>query len=180
MDDREREWAALLRAANAGDGRAYARFLAAVTPVLRGIVRSRARGHSPDAHEDIVQDVLIAIHTKRHTWDQTAPLLPWLYAVTRYKVIDAFRRQKIAVHLPIEDFQDSLAADLQDATAARDSAALLDRLDPRSAGIVRAIGLDGESAAEVGQRLAMSEGAVRVAMHRAMARLGRIARGEKG
>jgi RNA polymerase sigma-70 factor (ECF subfamily) len=89
MIDREQEWSALLRAANAGDRRSYDRFLREVTPVLRGIVRSRARGQSAESHEDILQEVLIAIHAKRHTRDPTAPLLPWLYAVTRYKVVDA-------------------------------------------------------------------------------------------
>jgi RNA polymerase sigma-70 factor (ECF subfamily) len=67
MMHREEEWAALLRAAIAGDGRAYARFLHAVSPVLRGIVRARGRALPPDQHEDIVQEVLIAIHAKRQT-----------------------------------------------------------------------------------------------------------------
>ena len=106
MTTREDEWAALLRAAIAGDGRAYARFLHAVSPVLRGIVRARGSSLPPDHHEDIVQEVLIAIHAKRQTWDSAAPLLPWLYAITRYKIVDAFRRRGNRVHLPIEDFAD--------------------------------------------------------------------------
>ena len=59
MMDRETEWAALLRAANAGDGQAYARFLHAVTPVLRGVVRSRGRLLPADQHEDVLQEVLL-------------------------------------------------------------------------------------------------------------------------
>ncbi|MFO1137975.1 MAG: sigma-70 family RNA polymerase sigma factor [Paracoccus sp. (in: a-proteobacteria)] len=178
MTDRETEWAALLRAANAGDGQAYARFLHAVTPVLRGILRSRGRALEAAAHEDVLQEVLLAIHDKRHTWREDAPLLPWLYAIARYKLADAFRRRRTAIHLPIEDWQDQLAAPEADPGAARDSAALIGRLDARSAAIVRAVSLDGESAAEVGQRLEMSEGAVRVTLHRAMRRMMRIAKGE--
>jgi RNA polymerase sigma-70 factor (ECF subfamily) len=60
--------------------------------------------------------------------------------------------------------------------AARDSAVLIDQLDTRSARIVRAVSLEGDSTAEVGQRLSMSEGAVRVALHRAIRKLGAIAR----
>jgi RNA polymerase sigma-70 factor (ECF subfamily) len=41
-------------------------------------------------------------------------------------------------------------------------------LDDRSAEIVRRIGLDGASTAETGLALRMSEGAVRVALHRAL------------
>lgn len=177
MTDRETEWAALLRAANAGDAQAYLRFLKAVTPVLRGIVRARGRDIGADAHEDIVQDVLIAIHTKRQTWDQDAPVLPWLYAIARHKVVDAFRRRGRAVHLPVEDLTEVLEADTApDPLAARDSAALIGRLDPRSAEIVRAISLNGETPATVGARLDMTEGAVRVALHRAIRRMGEFAR----
>jgi RNA polymerase sigma-70 factor (ECF subfamily) len=179
MIDREQEWSALLRAANAGDRRSYDRFLREVTPVLRGIVRSRARGQSAESHEDILQEVLIAIHAKRHTWDPAAPLLPWLYAVTRYKVVDAYRRQSRHVHLPIEDFTEMLEATAHDVTAAHDSAVLLGQLDSRSAGIVRAISIDGQSAAEVGERLAMTEGAVRVSLHRALQRMTQFVTGAK-
>ncbi|RCW88265.1 sigma-70 family RNA polymerase sigma factor [Paracoccus lutimaris] len=180
MTDRETEWAALLRAANAGDGQAYALFLHAITPVLRGLVRARGRALDAASHEDVVQEVLLAIHLKRQTWRADAPLLPWLYAIARYKLADAFRRRGAAIHLPIEDLRAELAAPMHDASAARDSAVLLGRLDARSAAIVRAMNLEGESAAEVGQRLEMSEGAVRVALHRAMQRMMRIVKGDQG
>jgi DNA-directed RNA polymerase specialized sigma24 family protein len=45
---------------------------------------------------------------------------------------------------------------------------LIGMLDDRAAGIVRMIGLDGQSTAETGARLGMTEGAVRVALHRAL------------
>lgn len=180
MTDRETEWSALLRAANAGDGRAYGRFLHEITPVLRGLLRSRGRALVADAHEDVLQEVLLAIHAKRHTWREDAPLLPWLYAIARYKLADAFRRRGTAIHLPIEDLQGELEAPAHDATAVRDSAVLIGQLDERSAAIVRAVNLEGESAAEVGQRFEMSEGAVRVALHRAMQRLSKIAKGNRG
>jgi DNA-directed RNA polymerase specialized sigma24 family protein len=48
---------------------------------------------------------------------------------------------------------------------------VIDALDPRSARIVRAIGLDGASVRETGALLGLSDNAVRVALHRAMKRL---------
>lgn len=179
MTDREREWSALMRAALAGDGQAYARLLRAITPVLRGIVRARARGEDAGLHEDILQEVLMAIHAKRHTWDSAAPILPWLYAVTRHKVIDAYRRRSRHVDLPVEDFAEVLVADAPDPTAARDLARLVAQLDPRSAEVVRAMGLRAEPAAEVAGRLQISEGAVRVVLHRAMARMAQMVRGKE-
>jgi RNA polymerase sigma factor (sigma-70 family) len=163
------DWAALLRAGMAGDARAYRAFLAAVSPVIRGIVRARGRALGEAQCEDVVQDVLLAIHAKRHTWRQDAPVRPWVYAIARHKVVDAFRARGSAIDLPVEDFADILPADPgEDPTERRDMEKLIGMLDDRAAGIVRMIGLDGQSAAETGARLGMTEGAVRVALHRAL------------
>jgi RNA polymerase sigma factor (sigma-70 family) len=179
MPDVETQWAALLRAANDGDERAYATFLSSVAPVLRGLVRARGQALSADNHEDIVQDVLLAIHQKRHTWDESRPLRPWLFAIARHKVADAFRAGGARVHLDLSDFEEALPAPPgPDPTAGADMARLLDRLDPRSAEIVRSASLRDEEAASIGARLSMSEGAVRVALHRAMRRLAAFAQGE--
>jgi DNA-directed RNA polymerase specialized sigma24 family protein len=80
-----------MRAANRGDATAYRRLLQAVTPVLRGVVRARGAALGPEGCEDVVQEVLLAIHLKRQTWREDAPLRPWLYAIARHKVVDAFR-----------------------------------------------------------------------------------------
>lgn len=178
MSDREGELAVLMRAAIAGDGAAYGRLLRQITPILRGIVRARARALPPDQHEDLVQDVLMAIHSKRHTWRSDAPLLPWLYAIARYKVIDAHRRTGARVFLPIDDLADDLPdPDAGDALAARDLGVLMAGLDPRAAEIVQRAGVEGQDMASIAQRLGMREGAVRVALHRAMKRLAVLAKG---
>lgn len=162
----------LLRAANAGDSRAYARFLQTVTPILRGIVRARSGDLGEATCEDILQDVLLAIHLKRHTWLPEAPVRPWLYAIARYKVVDAFRARGRRIVLPIEDFAEVLSADpVVDPTEATDMARMIDLLDSRSANIVRKIGLEGASIAETGTALNMTVGAVRVALHRALKQL---------
>lgn len=178
MQDVETEWAALFQAASAGDGAAYERFLREFAPVLRGIVRARARSVPCHSYEDIVQEVLLAIHTKRHTWDPARPLRPWLFAIARHKAADAFRAHGGRVELDITDFADVLAAETEpDPTAAGDTRRLLAWLDPRGAEIVRAARLDGQALAVMGEHLRMSEGAVRVALHRAMRWLAALAQG---
>ena len=174
MTDRNDRWGALLIRANRGEAVAYAAFLQDVTPVIRTIVRGRSSAEAEN--EDIVQEVLLAIHAKRHTWREGDPVAPWLYAIARYKTADAFRRRKGTTQVPIDDLADRLADEAPgDPTAARDLARLMDGLDDRSAGIVRAVGVEGESAGEVGARMGMSEGAVRVAYHRALTRLKKLA-----
>ena len=158
---------ALLRAANRGDQRAYADFLRAITPVVRGIARARGAGLAPDVIEDIVQETLLAIHQKRHTWREDMAVRPWLYAIVRYKVVDAFRARGRRVQVPIEDFAEVLPAEAgPDPTERSDAERVIARLDPRAARIVRAIGLEGASIAETSAALHMTETAVRVALHR--------------
>ena len=170
--DVETEWARLLRAANGGDGKAYRRFLEYVTPVLRSIVRHRAAGIDATEREDIVQEVLLAIHTKRHTWRDSEPVRPWLFAIARYKAIDSLRARGRRVDVPIDDFADVLPApDTEDPTLRGDIERALGRLDERSAAVVRAMSIDGASAAETGKLISLGEGAVRVVLHRALKKL---------
>lgn len=171
----ERTLDELLRAANHGDQRAYGEFLRAVSPLIRGIARSRGSGLGPDACEDIVQETLLAIHQKRHTWREDMAVRPWLYAIVRYKVVDAFRARGRRVQVPIEDFAELLAAEPgPEPTERQDAERVIAQLDPRSARIVRAIGLEGSSIAETSAALGMTETAVRVALHRGLKRLARL------
>ena len=110
MREREDEWTDLMRSAISGDDAAYSRLLKAVTPVLRaGARRGLTRAGQPvDQSEDIVQDFLLAVHLKRHTWDASAPFAPWLFAIARNKLIDALRRRGRRVFVNIDDFAEIL------------------------------------------------------------------------
>ena len=92
---RDAEWSKLMRAAIAGDEAAYRRLLEDLSRALRNVVRRGfgGVGISRNDVEDVVQDVLLAIHLKRHTWDQSMPLAPWVIAVARNKMIDDLRRR---------------------------------------------------------------------------------------
>lgn len=169
-------WEVLLARANDGDGAAFARFLHAVTPTLRAVIRRRGDGLPPDQHEDILQEVLLAIHLKRQTWRRDAPVRPWLYALARYKVVDAFRRRGASVTLPIEEFAEVLPEENAVLPlSGRDAEMMLGMIDARSAMLVRAVALDGKTAEEAGETVGLTAGAARVALHRAMRRLSGLA-----
>jgi RNA polymerase sigma-70 factor (ECF subfamily) len=172
----EETWESLLTRANKGDGAAFARFLTLVTPALRSVIRHRGAALPADQHEDILQEVLLAIHLKRRTWRPDLPVRPWLFALTRYKVVDAFRRRGAVLHLPIEDFIEALHDENAVVPlAGRDAETLLSLIDTRSAALVRGVALDGKSAEAAGEAVGLSAGAARVALHRAMRRLSQIA-----
>ncbi len=154
-----------------GDARAYEAFLTDLTPYLRAAARRRsvAFGAPPGDAEDMVQEVLLAVHLKRGTWDPERPLGPWLSAILRNKLIDSLRRRGHRVTVAIEDVMDLLAApETADETNRLDAEQLVARLGEPQRDIVRSISLNGASVRETAARLNMSEGAVRVALHRAL------------
>jgi RNA polymerase sigma-70 factor, ECF subfamily len=172
--DREDEWTGLMRAALKGDEGAYQRLLRGVTPVLRALARrGLARAGQPvDQSEDIVQDILLAVHLKRHTWDADAPFAPWLFAIARNKLIDALRRRGRRVFVNIDDFAETLAGEsASEAPSAREVATQLEQLPLRQREVLQSIAVDSTSIKDTAQKLAMSEGAVRVALHRGLASL---------
>jgi RNA polymerase sigma-70 factor (ECF subfamily) len=156
-----------------GDQTAYRRLLAALAPYLRGRVRhllARSSRGVADV-EDVVQETLLAVHLKRATWDRTMPFKPWLNAVARHKTIDMFRRVGVRDEVSIDDIGEMAAATDHAGEHQLDATRMLGTLDERQREIVEQMSLAGRSAAEVGARLGMSEGAVRVALHRALKRL---------
>ena len=116
----EAELARLMRAALAGDDKAYAGFLHAVAGLVRAFARRRT-GQGGIDPEDIVQETLLAVHVKRHTWKADAAVTPWLYAIARYKLIDAYRRRGRRIDVEIDEIADTFAAPEPDrAERARD------------------------------------------------------------
>src|SRR3972149_1446033 len=91
-----------MRAAKSGDADAYERLWRQIATALRPLVRrglARA-GRSGADIEDVVQEVLLAVHLKRHTWDSTRPIEPWGHAIARHKLVDALCRRGGNFYLP--------------------------------------------------------------------------------
>jgi len=167
----ENDWAVWMRAALTGDAGAYRQFLVSVAPHVRAVARSRCRSlGAPEGEvEDIVQEVLLTLHLKRGTWDRSRPIGPWVAAITRNKLIDILRQRGRHITVPIEDFMDSLQAeDPTPELSTRDIDTLLGHLKPQQKEVVRSISLNGSSIRETADRLQMTEGAVRVTLHRAL------------
>jgi RNA polymerase sigma-70 factor, ECF subfamily len=159
-----------MRSAVGGDENAYRRVLRELVPVLRGMVRGGfARyGMGADEVEDVVQETLLALHLKRHTWDVHRPLLPWVRAIAQYKLIDNLRRRGRPIYIPIEEMSEILTDDAQPHESRLDAARALAHLKGRQQDIVRAISIEGATAKQVAKRLGMTENAVRVTLHRAL------------
>jgi RNA polymerase sigma-70 factor (ECF subfamily) len=178
---REKAWSDAMRAGLAGDGAAYRGLLEAITPHLRALVRrglTRYGAGNADA-EDVVQEVLLAIHLKRQTWMTDQPFLPWLNAIARHKMIDTLRKRGRRGEFPIDGLEEVLPAPMEaEGESHSELERLVGRLDGRSHDIVSAISLDGKSISDVAKAQSMSEGAVRVALHRGLKKLASLYQGQ--
>src|SRR6516225_1437128 len=110
----EAELRSLMRAGLQGDAGAYRVLLSRLSANLRAYYKGRlARiGRGATEAEDLMQEALMAIHTRRHTYDPAEPLTPWVYAIARYKLIDHLRRTNAArADVPIDDAAEVTARD---------------------------------------------------------------------
>lgn len=150
-----------------GDAGDHAALLRLLVPLLRGFYRRRS-GDRDDDIEDLVQETLIAVHTRRATYDRDRAFTAWLFAIARYKMIDHFRRHRRLQ--PIEGLEDILVAEgFEDASSARmDVADLLETLPAKQARMIRATRLDGLSIAEAAEADGIGESDVKVSVHRGL------------
>ncbi len=171
MSQRDTGWADLMRAAKSGDAESYERLLRLIAAALRPLVRrglTRA-GRSGADIEDVVQEILLAVHLKQHTWDSTRPIEPWVHAIARHKLVDALRRRHGNFDLPIDDFSETLAAEEESqSVSGREVERHLAQLSAGQRAVVHAVAVEGVSIADAAERLNMKVGAVRVALHRGL------------
>ncbi len=168
---------ALMVASLAGDQAAYRGLLATLARDLRRYYARRLAGIDAGAAEDLVQEALIALHTRRDTYDTGEPFTPWLFAIARYKLADHLRRRRVRITQQLDESWPA-EDETEAATARRDLDRLLQSLPAATQAIIRRVKIDGLTTAEAAAESGRSEVAVRVGLHRAMKTLGERARGE--
>jgi len=167
----------LMTAAQKGDQRAYQQLLETITPKLKSFLYRRF--FNSDAVEDILQDVLIAIHRARHTYRPDQPFENWMYGIARHKLIDAIRKQtRIGnyetgaenIHeLPVTktgtDTKNNISQIDNDVQLA------LDILPKKQRQLVEYTKVMGHSVEETAQKFNMSESAVKTSTHRSLKKM---------
>lgn len=124
--------------------------------------------------DDLVQETLLAIHTRRSTYDPNRPFTAWLHAIARYKLVDFLRNQRHRQMVSLEETpEEALVFEESDPSAQRDLAQILEAVSPRTRELIRAVKVEGRSVSEVSIASGLSESAIKVAIHRALTRLGK-------
>ncbi|MGE3511874.1 MAG: sigma-70 family RNA polymerase sigma factor [Vicinamibacterales bacterium] len=183
MRSLELELRPLMVASLEGDAEAHRALLTRLAGRLRAYFKTRLvrLGRGAVDAEDLVQEVLIAIHTQRHTYDPLQPFTPWVYAIARYKFLDYLRRTKTTRStVPIDEATDVLARDDTGGVESTfDLQALLAMLSPKARRAIQYVKLEGLSVREAAMRSGMSESAIKVSIHRGLKTLARHIRREE-
>lgn len=149
-----------------GDGEAYRELLGGLEPQVRRFLRRRF----PPIHDvdDVCQDVMIALHTSRHTYEPGRSFDAWFFAIATHTAIDHVRRTKrrsaretVALEELAEQGergQEALGHGLREA---------LEALPASQREALRLVRLDGLSMKDAASRAGTTEGAMKVRAHRA-------------
>lgn len=84
-----------------GDEVAYHDFLVKLEKVMKNYVPNIrfAYGKSKQDQDEIIQEILLKVHTKKHTYQRELKILPWIFTIARNTVIDHVRGIKNQVRL---------------------------------------------------------------------------------
>lgn len=169
FDEVEQRLKALMLRAQAGDGRAWREVLTVLSVRLAVYFRRRLGAELAAEVDDLVQEALLAVHSRRMTYDASQPFTAWVHALARYKLIDLWRRRRVRRHVPLDDVAETLWVEADGgAEAGADLDRLLGDLPTRQEQLVRGVKIEGLSLAEAGERFGMTEGAAKVSLHRAL------------
>jgi RNA polymerase sigma-70 factor (ECF subfamily) len=171
--------AMLAELASDGDARARDLLLAEVRVIVHRYCRARLGRLPASQHtaDDVAQEACIAVLSALPRYENRGrPFEAFVYGIAAHKVADA-QRQAMRTPVPTDPLPDTVderpgPADqvvrADEAALARD---LLDRLPPAQRELLVLRVAVGLSAEQTGRVLDMTPGAVRVAQHRALARL---------
>ncbi|MFK0165139.1 sigma-70 family RNA polymerase sigma factor [Rhizobium sp. NPDC090279] len=157
-----------------GDEAAYRRLLVVLRDLLLAFYRRRLGSNADRDGEDLVQEVLLAVHSRRITYDRDRPFTAWFFQIAKYKLIDHFRANdsKRGVEITLGD---EIAAEFREEAlfAHLDVERLLDQLPAKQRELLRQVKIAGKTTAEAAIETGQSEAMVRVSIHRGMRAIGR-------
>ncbi len=154
-------------AAQEGHGGAYRRLLGEVSVWLKRYFQRRL---PPGDVDDAVQETLLAIHRRRHTYDPQYPLGSWLAAIAKNKWIDQLRSlgrrqtEELPENLSVGDHETAVIS-------ASVLASLLEELRPAQAQAILLVKVQGYSIEDASGETGLSPSAIKMNIHRGLARL---------
>ncbi|WP_379554073.1 sigma-70 family RNA polymerase sigma factor [Erythrobacter sp. W53] len=160
--------ARLMTQSQKGDSQAYTVLLSEIQLWLERYFRRRV---SPAQLDDLVQEVMMAVHKKRSTWDASRAFLPWLAAIARYRWVDHLRKVYRNAEDELGDY-DAAEDSEEEAVMARMSLErLFVHLPEKQSEVIEMVKIEGLSIKEAADRTGQSESLVKVNIHRGLKKL---------
>jgi len=164
----------LLRESQSGNRESYDLFLRSVIPFLRKYVAYITRNSI--AQEDAVQEILLTIHRALHTYLYPNPVVPWLKAIARNKVIDLFRasvKDKVLDSEEKIDESQSLFFRIEQSAGEDlvDLKGFLATLSAKEQELLHLVKIEGYSFSQIAEQYQEEEGALKVRVHRIIKKL---------
>lgn len=178
--EQERQGAAFMRLAQAGDQEAYASLLVLLTSTTRQFARARLGG--VPWIDDVVQETLLTVHRALQTYDPARPFGPWFYAIASSRLIDAVRREGRVTRreLPRDPGFDVAAPSAGEPDIDVEAIHAAVRLLPeRQRDVIEGLKFRDESVRDVASRTNMSVSAVKVTAHRGYRTLRKLLGGRR-
>ncbi len=163
--------ARLMIATQKGDRQAYTVLLHEANNWLMRYFRRKV----PDAQlEDLVQEVMMALHKKRATWDPARAFLPWLAAIARYRWVDHLRKVYRTEENALDDHDAAEDSDEEPILARMSIDRLFRQLPDKQAEVIEMVKIEGLSIREAADRSGQSESSVKVNIHRGLKKMSAV------
>ncbi len=157
-----------MRASQKGDRSSYRVLLSEVQMWLERYIRRRV---APAQLDDLVQEVLMAVHNKRASWDPDRTFLPWLAAIARYRWVDHLRKVYRNAENELADWDAAEDSDEDSVMARMSLERLFVHLPDKQSEVIELVKIEGLSIAEVARKTGQSESLVKVNIHRGLKKL---------
>ena len=180
MSNTGEELNSAVAAAAQGDRNALSQVLASIRPLVVRYCRARvgAAERGQLSADDVAQEVCLAVMTALPRYqDQGRPFMAFVYGIAAHKVADAHRNAARNKSDPVAEVPDVVSADdspedrALNSETSRQVNALLQTLPEKHREILVLRLVVGLSAEETAAAVGSTAGAVRVAQHRALAKL---------
>ncbi len=166
----------LMKEAQDGNSKSYDELLTRLSYFLKGYLAMKVHQYSEAEH--VSQEVLLAVHKSRHTYDLNRSFMTWFLSITHYKIIDFYRSQ--GAHSREELLQPDTKENLSELNPleqvlAQESQELIrssiKSLDKRSKMVLTMLKIEGKKISEVSSAMGLTQSNVKVIAHRAFEKL---------
>lgn len=181
-DQKEKELKELMLLSLEGDKVAYEKFLKEVNFLLKSFLHKTlgSKQKSKIAVDDLIQDTLISIHKKRDLFKKDMAVLPWIFSIARYRMIDVIRSESRrpthewnyeSEYLTATEFQEHMPASGEE---------LLEGISVQNKEILLMAKVEDIPLAEIAEKKNISLSAVKVSIHRSLNTIRKRLQNDKG